>query len=312
MSTPNRNTMSNVALQFVALSLVWGGNFLFVRLALRGISPAQVAVGRLVLGAVTLTLIMIVTGRRWPRDPRMLGSIAVVSVFLGVFPFLLFAWAGQHLPSGLSSIYNATTPIMTILVSIAALPSERLTRMRSTALALGALGVLVLMAPWRIDSDLTNRTQLLAQLACLGATACYGLGFVYMRRFVSGSSHDTVTIAATQIGIGAIIMLLVSPLVARSTVNLTPKVVLSMLALGIAGTGVAYIWNTNIVKSWGATSASTVTYVIPIVGVALGFLVLDERLHWNEPGGAVIVVTGILISQNRISAVRSRRAVQLQ
>ena len=305
-SNAHQNPLSSVAAQFAALALVWGGSFLFVRLALRGISPVQVAVGRLILGAIILALIMIVTNRRWPRDPRTLGNLAVVAVLLGVFPFLLFAWAGQYLPSGLSSIYNATTPIMTLLVSIVALPNERFTRARSIALGLGAIGVLVLAAPWRIDSDLTDRKQLLAQLACLGATACYGMGFVYMRRFISGSSYDTVTIAATQVGIGAVIMLCASPFIARTPVDLSPKVVFSMLALGIGGTGIAYIWNTNIVKSWGATTASTVTYVIPIVGVALGFLVLDERLHWNEPIGAVIVVLGILISQGRLKSLWTR------
>jgi drug/metabolite transporter (DMT)-like permease len=214
----NGRPISSTAPQYAALALVWGSSFLLMRLALKGLSPAQVAIARLVLGGVTLALIMTLTKRSWPREPRTLMNLTVVSVLLGVFPFLLYAWAGQYLPSGLSSIYNATTPIMTLLVAVIALPDERLTRARSMAFGLAALGVVALAAPWRIDFDVTNRKQLLAQLACLGATACYGAGFVYMRRFIAGSSYDTVTIAATQIGIGAVIMLCLSPVIGRSAV----------------------------------------------------------------------------------------------
>ncbi|WP_127131591.1 DMT family transporter [Georgenia sp. SYP-B2076] len=299
---PQRATL----LKFAALAVIWGASFLFIRVSLDGLSPTQVVLGRLVTGAVTLTLIMLVTRRRWPREPRVLGHLTMIGILLCVLPFLLFAWAGQYIPSGLSSIYNATTPIMTLLFSLVALPAERLTRGRTAALSLAAAGVVVVAAPWTLASAPAGEHHYLAQLAALGATACYGLGFVYMRRFLTGHRYDAVTVAATQIGIAALIMLVLAPFVATSPVTLTPAIVASIVVLGALGTGVAFIWNTDVVIAWGATLASTVTYLTPVVGVVLGVVVLHETLSINQPIGAAIVILGILIGQGHVR-LRPRR-----
>ncbi|MFH5823797.1 DMT family transporter [Georgenia sp. AZ-5] len=298
-------------LKYVALAVIWGSSFLFMRVALEGLSPAQVALGRLLVGAATLALIMLVTRRRWPREPRALGHLTVLALLLCVVPFLLFAWAGQHIPSGLSSIYNATTPIMTLLVSLVALPAERLTAGRTAALLLAALGVVVVAAPWTLSTGPAGTEFYVAQLAALGATACYGMGYVYMRRQLTGHRHDAVAVAATQVGVAAVIMLVLAPFVATDPVALDPAVVGSVLALGALGTGIAYVWNFDVVSALGATLASTVTYLTPVVGVLLGVAVLDETLTVNQPVGAVIVILGILIGQGHLR-LRRRRAATSQ
>ena len=295
-------------LKFGALALMWGSSFLFIRIAVGGLAAAQVALGRLLVGAVTLALIMTFTGRRWPRERRVLGHLTAVALLVCVVPFLLFSWAGQHIPSGLSSIYNATTPIMTLLVSLVALPQERLTAGRTAALALAAAGVVVIAAPWTLGSAPHGEHYLLGQLAALGATACYGCGYVYMRRFLTGLRYDAVTVAATQVGIGAVIMLVLAPFLALSPVELDGAVVASILALGTLSTGIAYIWNFDVVRAWGATLASTVTYLTPVVGVVLGVLVLDERFTLNQPVGAVLVILGILVGQGQLRLPARRRA----
>ena len=238
----------------------------------------------------------------------MLGHLTVVAVLLCVVPFLLFSWAGQHIPSGLSSIYNATTPIMTLLVSLVALPQERLTAVRTAALALAAAGVVVIAAPWTLSGAPHGENFGLGQLAALGATACYGSGFVYLRRFLAGVRYDAVTVAATQVGIGALIMLVLAPFIARTPVDLDGAVLAAVLALGALSTGVAYIWNFDVVRAWGATAASTVTYLTPVVGVVLGALVLGERLTLNQPVGAVLVILGIVVGQGHVRLPAVRRA----
>ncbi len=286
-----------VPMQFAALALVWGASFLFMKVALEGLSAIQVVFGRLALGSLILAIVMASTRRRWPREPRVWGHLTVVAILLCVVPFFLFAWAGQHIDSGLSSIYNATTPITTLLVSFVALPDERLTRTRIVGVVIAAAGVVLVAAPWAVSGHAFAATSLLAQLACLGATTCYGLGFVYSRRFLRGHDHDATTIAATQITIAAVIAALLVPFLGFTPIELSPPVVASMVVLGGIGTGIAYIWNTRIIRTWGATLASTVTYVTPVVGVTLGVLVLHETLHWNEPVGAALVILGILTSQ---------------
>jgi drug/metabolite transporter (DMT)-like permease len=281
--------------QFVLLALTWGASFLFIKIGLDGLSPTQVVLGRLVTGAVALAVISAVTRQRLPRGLAVWAHLAVVAVLLCVVPFLLFAWAEQHVDSGLASIYNATTPLMTMLVAVVALPGERPTRLGLVGLAVGFAGVIVVLAPWQGLAG----GSLTAQAACLLATFCYGLAFVYIRRFISPLGLPAVAVTTVQVGIGAVLMLLAAPFVATAPVHLTWAVVLSVTVLGVAGTGLAYVWNTNVVAGWGATNASTVTYLTPIVGVGLGSVVLGELPSWNEPVGAVIVLLGMALLQTR-------------
>jgi drug/metabolite transporter (DMT)-like permease len=294
-----------VTARFAALATVWGASFLFIKVGLEGLSPAQVALARAGFGALGLAVVLVVRRRPLPRDPALWGHLAVVSVLLCVGPFLLFSWAEQYIPSGLASIFNATTPLLTMLFAAATLPAERLTRPRAVGLLLGFAGVLTLVGVWQ-GIDLTH--ELTAQLACLGATTCYGAAFVYLRRFVSPRGADPVTVAFGQVGFATVILGLLAPAVATSPVHLSPAVVLSMLVLGVFGTGVAYAWNTAVIAAWGAANASAVTYLTPVVGVVLGVVVLNEPVHWNEPAGAVLVVLGILASHGRL---RLRRRAAL-
>lgn len=295
-----RSVQGGVLLQFLLLALTWGASFLFVAVALDGLSPAQVVLGRLVTGAVALALICVIGRHRLPPFGRVWAHLLVVSLLLCVVPFLLFAWAQQDISSGLASIYNATTPLMTMLISLIALREERPTRNRTVGIAIGFLGVLVVLGPW---SGVGSGTAL-AQLACLGATASYGAAFVYLRRFVSPRGLAAIPVATVQVGLGALVMLALTPVIAVAPMSLSLPVVLAVLALGALGTGLAYVWNTNIVGAWGATNASTVTYLTPVVGVALGMIVLAEQISWNEPVGAVIVIFGIAVTQGRVRLTR--------
>lgn len=285
---------------YLALSLVWGSSFLFIKVGLDGLSPNQVVLGRILLGGLTLAGIMLVTKRRWPRDVRVWGHLTVVGLLYCVIPFTLFAWAEQFISSGLASIYNATTPIMTLLLTPLVLSSQRLGRFQIVGLLIGILGVTVLVAPWQFIGHAQG--SLAANLACLAAPICYGFAGLYMRRFVTGLPYDAVTIASVQLATASAIVLLLSPFTAMTPVTLSPAIVLSMIALGALGTGLAYTWNTRIIREWGPARASTVTYLTPVIGVFLGVLLLGETLHWYEPLGGVIIVLGILASQRTAKA----------
>jgi drug/metabolite transporter (DMT)-like permease len=129
-----------------------------------------------------------------------------------------------------------------------------------------------------------------------------------MRRYVTGRhQHDATTVAAVQVALAAAMMLVAAPFFVFEPVELDAAVVVAVLVLGILASGIAYIWNTVIVERWGATPASTVTYISPLVGVVLGVAVLGERLFWNQPVGAVVVVVGILVSQGVIGKRRNNR-----
>ncbi|ANF31792.1 hypothetical protein A0130_08995 [Leifsonia xyli] len=294
-----------VALQFVAMGLVWGASFLFMKVALEGVSFGQVAWARLVFGAVTLGIIALATRARLPREPIVWVHFAVVGVTYCVIPFLLFAWAEQYVSSSLASIYNAVTPITTAILATAAFRVEKLNRDQVLGVLVGIVGVVIVVGPWAVDA---LAGSLWGQLACLGAVTCYGFSFGYIRRFISPRNVSSITSAFLNIGLAAVIMLLLTPIVAWHPVDFSWPVLLSLLALGALGTGVVYIWNMNVLRAWGPTLTSGVTYVTPVVGVALGILVLGEHLTWNEPVGAVIVLAGILLTQQRVRMLTRRQA----
>lgn len=287
--------------QYVMLALVWGSSFFFIDIGLQELAPTQVVLARLMIGAVVLAVICLVRRQRLPRGRSIWEHLFVVAMLLCVVPFLLFAWAQQHVPSSVASIINATTPLMTMAVALLALPSERPDRWKVGGLGVGFIGILLVLDPFSgLDGDIGP----LGYLACLGATLSYGIAFVYMRRFVSPRGFPPVPVATAQVGMAAIVMATVSPLVANQPFTVSPAVVVSMFALGALGTGLAYVWNASIVAEWGATVGSTVTYVAPVIGITLGVVVLGENLAWYQPIGAVVVVLGILVSQRRLPQVR--------
>jgi drug/metabolite transporter (DMT)-like permease len=290
----------STATQFVGMGLVWGASFLFMKVALDGTSPVQIVWTRLVLGALALGVVVLVSRSPMPRTRALWGHLAVLGVVGCAVPFSLFAWAEQHVASGVASIYNATTPLMTALMVTLAFRVERLTRERLAGVAVGLAGVVVISAPWQLAAGTGSSAEVAGQLACLGAALCYGITFAYLRRFVTPHRVPAVTTAFLQVGFGAVALLLLTPWVVTSPVRATPAVVGSLVVLGVAGTGLAYLWNINVLLRWGPTATSTVTYITPVVGVALGVLVLDERLGWHEPAGAVLVLLGILLAQGRL------------
>jgi drug/metabolite transporter (DMT)-like permease len=303
--TPTRSV--SIILQFVGMGLVWGASFLFMKVALDGVSFYQVAWSRLVLGGLSLGIIVLFMRQRLPRDRVIYLHFLVIAVTNCVVPHIAFAWAEQYVSSGLASIYNAVTPITTALMVTLAFHVEKLNRGQVLGIGIGIAGVVVIIAPWQ-HSGLSG--DLAGQLACLLAAVCYGFSFGYVRRFLSHRPIPGATFAFLNIGIAGAIMLVLTPVIAWQPVQLTPEIVASLLTLGVLGTGLAYIWNINVLRAWGPTNTSTVTYITPVVGVLLGVLVLRETFSANQPVGAALVLLGILFTQQRIRLARRRPVVE--
>ena len=284
--------MRNPYVRLVGLGSFWGTSFLLIKVALEGLPPLGVAFARCVFGALTLWVYVALTRRRIPADRRVWGHLVVVAFFATALPFALFSWGELHVTSALAGIYNATTPLFTVLIAIAALPAERATRARVAGLVLGTLGVVVVLGPWRGAGTNT----LLGQLACLGAGASYGVGLVWVRRFVSPLRLDVVAQTAVQLTIATALVGVATPFGGRG-VDLSPKVVGAVLALGVLGTGVAMIVYNGLIRDLGATGTSLVTFIPPVVAVALGALVLGEPVTWNLFAGAAVVIAGVRLAR---------------
>lgn len=277
---------------FVALALTWGTSFAFIKLALEDLAPIDVAFGRVALGALTLLALLVARRERLPRDKALWGHLFVVALLFNSVPFTLFAYGEERISSVLAGIFNATTPLLTALFGLLALRGERPTRAGAAGLALGFVGVVVVLGPWRG----LGGASLAGELMVLGAAACYGLAFVYMRLHVSGRPESGVVLSAAQLVLATVQLGLVAPWVGAAPDAVSLQTVLSMLGLGCLGTGVAYVFNYAVVRQAGITTASTVTYVVPIVSTVLGVVALGELLRVNQPLGGVLVLLGVAIS----------------
>jgi drug/metabolite transporter (DMT)-like permease len=284
---------------FLLLAAIWGSSFLFIKLSLEGFSPLYVALGRMAFGTATLLLLVMLRGDRLPRDPRLWGHLAVTAFLLNALPFSLFAYGETEVSSIVAGIWNATTPLLTMLVVVAALPEEPLTPARAAGLLIGFLGVLAVLGIWNGFEG----GALLGNLACLGAAASYGFGFPYSRRFVAGRAESVLSVSAAQLLCGTAQLALVAPFAPVGSDPLAPGPLASVVVLGALGTGIAYILNNQVIRAVGATTASTVTYVIPLFSTAAGLLFLGEELTWNQPVGGLIVLLGVAVAQGRLYRV---------
>ena len=283
-------------LSYVLLGITWGMSFLFIKQGLEFLTPLGVAFGRCSLGALTLILIVKLKGAELPRDPKIWGHLLVVALLLNVFPGILFALAETKVTSILAGIINAVTPLMTVLAILLIGRDEKPKRAQLIGLALGFIGVATVMGVWQ---GLGENPILYVGMLLLAVT-CYGFSFPYSRRFVMPYKLEPTPMATVQLICAAAVLLpgYLYDGIAKDEFKLIP--VLSMLALGIFGSGVAYIWNFEIIRAAGSAIASSVTFVTPVVAVIAGIIFLGESVTWYEPVGALIVLFGAAIAQERI------------
>ncbi|MGA5817605.1 DMT family transporter [Kitasatospora sp. NPDC094028] len=282
---------------FTALSAIWGASFALIKVAVdAGVPPVWVAAWRCLLGAAALWAILLARGERIPRDRALWGHSAAVAVLLNTVPFTLFSFGETEVSTVLAGVMNATTPLFTVLFAVLTVPEERRPGARRLlGLALGFAGVLTVLGVWHgLGAGATT-----GALACLAAACCYGAGFAYLRRFLTGRAESVTALSALQIGCAAAELTLIAPFAAGAPHWPGAGAAAALLALGAFGTGVAYLLNLGLVRAAGTTVASAVTYAIPLFSTALGATVLDEPVGWNALAGGALVIAAVALTRPR-------------
>jgi drug/metabolite transporter (DMT)-like permease len=274
--------------------VLWGSGFLFVKLALRGLSPSQVVLGQLALGALVLLIALAIRRQSLPHASREWVYLAGMAVLANIAPYLLFSWSEQRISSGLAGALSGTTPLLTLLLARAT-GVGRLTPPRVLGLALGLAGVVLLAAPWH---DGSRAVSLAGVLAALGAAACYAGSYVYARLLLTNRGMEPLVLAAAQLSIGAVLLGTAVPWIGRQPIVLSSSVVLSVVALGVISTGIAYVLNYRLIQDEGPTAASMTNYLTPVVAVLLGFAFVDEQLTWNLIIGTAMILFGLWIAEH--------------
>jgi drug/metabolite transporter (DMT)-like permease len=293
---PDPARRSYVIPGFIALSAIWGTSFLFIKVGVRELHPVYVTLARVGLGALTMLVLLLIMRDRLPRSPRVWAHLAVVGTVGVAIPFTLFGYGEQRIPSLLAGIWNATTPLVALPLAALLFRTERFTARKAAGIALGFLGVLVVLGVWQG----VGGAALTGQLMCFGAAACYGFVIPYTKRFVAGEPITGLALVAGQVLAATAVLALVAPLVAGAPpapASLSADVIGSMLVLGVFGTGFAFLIHFRNIRLVGASAASLVTYMVPVFAVLVGVVVLDESLRWFQPVGALVVLSGIAMMQ---------------
>jgi drug/metabolite transporter (DMT)-like permease len=251
------------------------------------------------VGSILLVGVLLATRQPVPRDARTYGHLVVLSVLSIVLPFSLITFAELSVPSSVASILVATVPLFVIIIAGIFLRDEPITVNGVVGLAIGFAGVVLLTARGELSGD----GGLMPQLALLGAAASYGAGGVYARRTVH---HLRATVPAVfQVVFGFVISAGLA-LVFERPFELQPDGVawLSIVWLGIFGSGLSYLAFFRLLGTWGATRTSLVAYLMPVVGLLLGVVVASEPIDLRMVAGTGLVIGGVALVNSRFGRRR--------
>ncbi len=289
-------------LLLMVLSLLWGGSFFFVEVALEGLPVLSIVFGRVALGAAILALVLRGSGTAMPRGWAVWRALAVMGFLNNAVPFTLFVLAQGQISGALAAILNATTPLFTMVVAHLVTRDERISGDKALGLALGFAGVVVMLAGAGVGGALA------AKLACLAAAFSYACAAVWGRRFRS------LGVAPLQTAFGQVTAssLMLTPLwlwVDRPWAMEVPglRVVLAVVGIAALSTALAYVIYFRLLASVGAVNLLLVTFLIPVSATGLGVLLLGERLEAGHLAGFGLVALGLVAVDGRVSRTLTSR-----
>lgn len=281
---------------FITLGFLWGSSYLFIKIGVdAGLEPFTLVTLRLLIGFALLAAVVAVAREALPRDPRTYGHLAVMGVFSVALPFSLITFAEQNVDSTLAAILTSAVPLFVIPIAALLLPDERITPNRILGVAVGFVGVAILVG---FDPADVAGAELASELALIGAAVSYAVGAVYARRNVHGLRP--MIPAVFQVGIAMVIVAVLALLLERPfETTLTFEAVLSVIWLGLFGSGLAYLVFFRLLGRWGATRTSLVAYLLPVYGIVLGAMVLDEAVDARLLLGTALIIGGIALVNAR-------------
>lgn len=291
-------------LLLILLSVLWGGSFFFVAVALKELPPLTVVLLRVAMASALLLVAMLMLGSRFPSDLRGWSRFLVMALLNNVIPFTMLAVGQARIGSSLASVLNATTPLFTVLV-MAAFKEEGLNAHRVAGAVLGMIGVMVLQAPL-LETSGAEATGI---LLCLGAALSYGFSALWARRNLAGI--PPLTSATCQLLCSSLVMLVLAGTIEWPRGLSMPGIATWLALLGSAAlsTALAYIVFYRIIRGSGASNVMLVTLLIPVTAILLGHFALGETLREREIIGGLIIASALVIIDGRVFGLIRRKAV---
>lgn len=285
------------------LASLWGPSFLFIKVAVSEIPPLTLMMGRVGIAGVLLYLILRAQRRKLLPWGPIWFHLAVFALVQNAIPFVLFAWGEQYIDSALAGILNGTTPLFTLILAHFFTSDDRLTPTKAVGTLVGFSGLLVLIGPALWTGVRATTWGLLAVIA---ASASYGVAILYSRKHLRGL--PPLVGPTTQLLLAALCLVPLSLLIDHPFSLPVPSwpALGSLLALAVFGTALAFVVYYRLVERASATYISMVTYLVPIFGIILGVLILDEQLGWNAYAGCTLILMGVMIVNGALRGMAAR------
>lgn len=279
---------------FLALGLMWGSSYLFIKIAVDDFGTFTLVALRLAVGAALLWAVVRLSGQPLPTSRTIYAHLLVMAAVNIAIPFLLITWAERSVDSALAAILTAVVPLFVVVLAPLFLRDEPLRLNAIGGVAVGFAGVVLLTS----DGVTGPGSDVVAELALLGSSLSYAIGAVYARRHVRDVAPmipAVFQVTFAMIATGAVALAFERPWEARPD----QAAVLSIVWLGLLGSGAAYLAFFRLLRNWGATRTSAVAYLLPTVGIVLGFLVLGERIDARVIVGTALVIGGVALVNSR-------------
>jgi drug/metabolite transporter (DMT)-like permease len=297
-------------LVFAALGFFWGSSYLFIKIGVETLTPFTLIAGRLAVGCALLGVVLFAAHEPLPRERRVYRHLIVMGILNIAIPFSLITWGETSIDSALASILNASVPLFTIVIASLVLVDEPITVNRLVGLLVGFGGVLVLTSR-SFGEGMSG--SLPGELAMIGSSISYAAGNVYARHNVRGLRP--MVQAFFQVFF-ALVIVLVLAFVFEHPLSLpwTGSSVFAVVWLGLLGSGLAYLCFFWLLARWGSTRTSMVAYLLPVVGIVLGFVVLNETIDGRVLLGTALIVGGVGLVNSPFGQRRlfGRRAAAVQ
>jgi len=291
----------------VSLSMLWGGAYFFVGVAVEALPPFTIVLLRLVLGAIALNLVVLAKGLRMPAEPGVWLAFFSMGLLNNMIPYSLIVWGQTHIASGLASIFNATTPLFVVVIAHFLTHDERMTRGRVTGLCIGFAGVVLIIGPEALAG---LGTHILAQVAVLAAAMSYAFAAVHGRRFRELGVAPLVS-ATGQVTASAILLLPLTVVVDRPWTLPMPEAGAwgAVAGLALLSTALAHILYFRVLATAGATNVLLVSFLTPASAIVLGTTLLGERLELEHFAGMALIGIGLAAIDGRLFGfIRQRLA----
>ncbi len=284
------NTKSKGILYLAILSLIWGASFLLIKIAVGSITPLALATARMAIGAICLYLFLKIRGGGMPRIGREWIPFVVLGVSYALLPNILISLGEKSMSSGLTSVLNSTVPIMTVILAHF-LVDEQLTADRAIGIAVGFVGVVIVLLP---DLESSGKASLMGPIAVILASLTMALATIYARKYLKGVSP---AITSTGMMATATIMGLPLVIIFERPLQMRPSTesLLALVALGVFCSAIAYLLYYWMVANRGATYASLVMFTQPVVAVILAAIVAANVVSLTVIVGMVIILLSLAI-----------------